>query len=140
MSAVVFSPARSTASSALRAALAAGLGSVLDAHDARAAEDAAASHPRAPLVLDLREADASAQADAQRLRHRLPDTRMLALVAPGRPAPPDCDAVLTEPFFLAEVVAWCARAGATPMAESLVADLAAGLSHGIGNPLQALLL
>ena len=140
MSAVVFSPVRSTAASALRAALAAGLGEALDAHDAPAAEQAAASRPRAPLVLDLREADGAAQAAAQRLRRRLPDARILALVMPGRAAPPDCDAVLTEPFFLAEVVAWCARAGAAPMAESLVADLAAGLSHGIGNPLQALLM
>jgi signal transduction histidine kinase len=140
MSAVVFSPSRSTAAAALRAALAAGLGSVQDVRDESSAQAAAAGSPHAPLVLDLREADAAARAAARRLRRRLPDARILALVAPGVAAPEECDAVLTEPFFLAEVVAWCARAGAAALPASQVEDLAAGLSHGIGNPLQALLL
>jgi len=140
MPAVVLVPVHSPASAALLSALSAGLGEVAVARSAEEAAAACAGRPRAPAVLDLREADAAALADAHRVRRLLPDVRLLALVAPGLPAPPECDAVLTEPFYLVEVVRWCARASVAPVAEGLLADLAAGLSHEIGNPLQALLL
>lgn len=140
MPAVVLLPARSPASAPLLSALTAGLGEVSLAATAQQAAELAAARPRAPLVLDLRAADVAALADARSLRLRLPDARVLALVAPGVPAPPDCDAVLTEPFYLVEVVRWCARAEVAPLAEGLLSDLAAGLSHEVGNPLTALLL
>jgi signal transduction histidine kinase len=65
---------------------------------------------------------------------------MLALLGPGVAAPPECDSSFTAPFYLVEVVKWCARATVEPLAEGILADLAAGLSHEIGNPLTALLL
>lgn len=140
MPAVVLSPDSSPAAPALVSALRAGLGEVARAARAEDAMRACAAHPRSPLVVDLRGAGAALQVEARGLRLGLPDVRMLALVAPGVPAPPDCDAVLTEPFYLEEVVRWCTRAELAPLAEGLVADLAAGLAHEIGNPLTAQLL
>ncbi len=140
MPAVVLLPARSPACAPLLSALTAGLGEVSVAATAAEAATLAAARPRAPLVLDLRAADAATLAAARLLRLRLPDARMLALVVPGVAAPAECDAVLTEPFYLVEVVRWCARAEVAPLAEGLLADLAAGLSHEVGNPLTALLL
>ena len=140
MSCSLFAPAASPATAALRAALAAGLGEPQLARTGDELLASCAARPHAPVVLDLREADAAAREAARELRRRLPDARMLALVSPGVGPPPECDAVLTEPFYLVEVVRWCARAAVAPLAEGLLADLAAGLSHEIGNPLQALLL
>jgi signal transduction histidine kinase len=90
--------------------------------------------------MDLRDADEALLAEAQRLRLQAPGTRTLALLAPHGAAPPDCDSLLTEPFYLVDVVRWCARAAVAPLTEGLLADLAAGLAHEIGNPLTALLL
>jgi len=140
MSAVLLAPVRSPASMALFAALSAGLGQLAVTRTPDELAEAWRLHPHAPVVLDLREADAAARGAARELRRRLPDARMLALVAPGDGAVAECDAVLTEPFYLVEVVRWCARAQVAPITEGLLADLAAGLSHEIGNPLQALLL
>jgi signal transduction histidine kinase len=140
MTAVVFSPVSSPAAAALLAALSAGLGPVRPVADCDDAARHCVEDSRSILVLDLREADAGAAGEAHALRRALPATRMLALVTPGRAAPPECDGVLVEPFYLVEVVRWCARASVAPLAEGVLADLAAGLSHEIGNPLTALLL
>ncbi|HTE05353.1 MAG TPA: histidine kinase dimerization/phospho-acceptor domain-containing protein [Planctomycetota bacterium] len=140
MTAVVFSPVSCPAAAALFAALTAGLGAVRRVASCEEAARACAAEARAILVLDLREADEAGQREAHALRRALPATRMLALLSPGQAAPAECDGVLMEPFYLVEVVRWCARASVAPVAEGVLADLAAGLSHEIGNPLTALLL
>jgi two-component system, NtrC family, sensor kinase len=140
MTAVVLCPAACPAAAALLAALTAGLGGVRAVSTHADAVAACADEPRAILVMDLRSADEPLLREARALRRALPATRLLALTAPGRAAPPECDGVLVEPFYLVEVVKWCARASVAPLAEGVLADLAAGLSHEIGNPLTALLL
>lgn len=140
MAAVVFCPHSTPAAAALLSALRAGLGAVDAVATCSEAIEACERHPRAPLVLDLRESDPQILAEAQRLRLRSPGTRTLALLAPGGAVPPDCDSVLTAPFYLVDVVRWCARTAVAPLTEGLLADLAAGLAHEIGNPLTALLL
>ena len=147
MSVVLFAPAPTPATRALSSALRAGLGEVTLAADTREVVRAARDLARPVVVVDLRaggagDADLSADlsAEARGARLVLPGTPMLALVSPGGALPPECDAVLTEPFYLVEVVRWCARASVAPIAEGVLQDLAAGLSHEIGNPLTALLL
>ncbi len=140
MSAVVLCPVPSPAAAALIAALSAGLGAVREAATPDAAAAACRAEPRSIVVIDLRDPGAAAGVDCRRLRRLLPGTRLLALLGPGVAPPPECDSVLTAPFYLVEVVKWCARATVEPLAEGLLADLAAGLSHEIGNPLTALLL
>ncbi len=140
MTAVVFSPVSCPAAAALLAALTAGLGVVRPVTRCEEAARACLQDSRSILVLDLRGADEADVGEAHALRRALPATRMLALMTPGRAAPPECDGVLVEPFYLVEVVRWCARASVAPLAESVLADLAAGLSHEIGNPLTALLM
>jgi K+-sensing histidine kinase KdpD len=53
---------------------------------------------------------------------------------------PEADVVLRPPIYLDEVVRWCIRASRGPMAEEILEDMAAGLSHEIGNPLTSLFL
>src|SRR5439155_4275265 len=107
--AVVLCPVPSPAAAALIAALAAGLGAVKEVPSAESAVAACLAEPRTILVLDLRESAAAGQVDCRRLRRLLPGTRLLALLGPGLAAPPECDSVLTAPFYLVEVVQWCAR-------------------------------
>jgi signal transduction histidine kinase len=101
---------------------------------------ACVAEPRAVLVMDLRAGGGDLSAAARRLRRLVPSTRALALVTPGTPAPPDCDAVLTAPLYLTEVVRWCARALRTPSVDGALPDLVAGLAHEVGNALTALQL
>jgi len=140
MAAVVLCPHSTPAAAALLSALRAGLGAVEAVTTCSEAVEACERHPRAPLVLDLRGADQDQLAEAQRLRLRSPGTRTLGLLTPAAAVTPDCDALFTEPFYLVDVVRWCARAAVAPLTEGLLADLAAGLAHEIGNPLTALLL
>jgi signal transduction histidine kinase len=140
MTVVVFCPSPGPAPAALCSALGAGLGDVSPAPSVGAAAAACSAEPRAVLVMDLRAGGAQLVAEARRLRRLTPSTRALALVTPGTAAPPDCDAILTAPMYLTEVVRWCARALRTPSVESALPDLLAGLSHEVGNALTALQL
>lgn len=140
MTAVVLAPERSAESVALVSALEAGLGQVRVVRDRPAALAACAESPRATLVIDLRGGRADLLAEATRLRSEVSTVRTVALVAPSQAPPPDCDAVFTAPFFLEDVVRWCARATVAPVAEGILEDLAAGLCHEIGNPLTSLFL
>ncbi len=141
MSVILLSPEPGTA---LLAALRAGLhGSGVTIHSVDRIEgvmQVAREFPRSAVVLDLRAADEDLIGAAERLRLELPATRILALSAAGRQAPAECDGVLTTPFFLTDVVRWCARALSAPIQESALSDLATGLNHEIGNPLTSLLL
>lgn len=140
MTAVVLAPERSAESVALVSALEAGLGRVRLVRDRPSALAACVEFPRATLVIDLRAGPAPLLADATRLRSEVPAVRTVVLVDPSQAVPPDCDAVFTAPFFLEDVVRWCARSLVTPVAAGIVQDLAAGLCHEIGNPLQSLFL
>lgn len=140
MTAVVLAPERSAESVALVSALEAGLGQVRVVRDRPSALAACAEFPRATLVIDLRGARAALLVEASRLRAEVSSMRAVALVAPSQAAPPDCDAVFTAPFFLEDVVRWCARATVAPVTEGILQDLAAGLCHEIGNPLTSLFL
>lgn len=140
MTVVAYCPTPGPASTALLSALRAGLGSAHGAGTEDDAELACRSNARAVLVLDLRGDESAAALAARRLRRHLPATRMLALVGPSTPPPPLCDAVLSTPFYLADVVAWCARAAQSPAADAVLPDIVAGLSHEVGNALTALQL
>jgi len=140
MTVVAYCPSPGPAATALVSALRAALGSVSSATTADEVESACLANARAPLVLDLRADDAGASSQARWLRRRLPATRMLALTGPSTPPPPLCDGVLTMPFYLTDVVAWCARAAQAPLADAVLPDIVAGLSHEVGNALTALQL
>jgi signal transduction histidine kinase len=140
MTVVVFCPSPGPAPAALCSALAAGLGDVRPAPSVERAAAHCAAEPRAVLVMDLRAGGRELSGAALRLRRLVPTTRALALVTPGTAAPPDCDAVLTAPMYLTEVVCWCARALRTPSVDGALPDIVAGLSHEIGNALTALQL
>jgi hypothetical protein len=140
MTVVAYCPTPGPAATALVSALRAALGSVHGAATAEDAEATCGSNARAVLVLDLRGDEAAAAHVARRLRRRLPATAMLALVGPGTPLPPLCDGVLTMPFYLTDVVAWCLRAAQAPLADAVLPDIVAGLSHEVGNALTALQL
>ncbi|GEM_PF-1843089 len=140
MTVIVLAPERSAGAMALGTALEAGLGSVRLVTDQAQARAAFSAHPRAILVLDLREAPQSLHDSAARLRAEQPGVRTLGLMAAGAEAPPHCDSVFTAPIFLEDVVRWCARALVAPLAEGILEDLAAGLCHEIGNPLTSLFL
>ncbi|GJM20161.1 MAG: hypothetical protein DHS20C15_00760 [Planctomycetota bacterium] len=140
MSVVVLAASGRAESVALTSALEAGLGSVHATTEAAEAARLLADDGRALLVADLRDGQALGRADAQRLRQQCPGLRMAALVASSQAVPPDCDAVFVEPFFLEDVVRWCARTSVAPLAEGILEDLGAGLSHEIGNPLTSLFL
>jgi signal transduction histidine kinase len=140
MTVVLLCPVPGPSSVALLSALMAGLGAVRAVSDTAEAQRLCLEEPRASLVVDLREADAEGAAAVRRLRLQLPGVRMLSLVSPGRAAPPDSDAVLVAPFYLIDVVRWCARASQAPLADGALPDLAAGLSHEVGNALTALQL
>jgi signal transduction histidine kinase len=140
MTVVVFCPSPGPAPAALCSALSAGLGAVRPAPSVAMAAASCAAEPRAVLVMDLRAGGPELAAEARRLRRLVPATRALALVTPGTTAPPDCDAILTAPMYLTEVVRWCARALRTPSVDGALPDLVAGLSHEVGNALTALQL
>lgn len=140
MTAVVLVPRAHARSRALLSSLEAGLGAVVEVRDAEEAVRHVLTLPRSVLVMDLRACDEADQVQARRARLELDGVRALALVRPGQRPPPECDGVLTDPFYLIDVVSWCARALAAPLEEGQLADLAAGLSHEIGNPLTALML
>ena len=140
MTVVAYCPVPGLAATALVAALRAGLGSAHVATTAEEAEAACLANARALLVLDLRDEQSAAAAHSRRLRRRLPATRMLALAGPSMPPPPLCDGVLTMPFYLTDVVAWCSRAAQAPAADAVLPDIVAGLSHEVGNALTALQL
>lgn len=140
MSVVVLAPAGRAESVALTSALEAGLGKVQPVVDVEAAARALENDGRAILVLDVRARGAGGRSEALRLRHAAPSARIAALVGVGQAAPPDCDAVFVEPFYLEDIVRWCARASVAPVAEGILEDFGAGLSHEIGNPLTSLFL
>jgi len=140
MTVVAYCPSPGPAATALVSALRAALGAVTCATTAEEVETTCLANARAPLVLDLRAEDAGAAGQARRLRRRLPATRMLALTGPSTPPPPLCDGVLTMPFYLTDVVAWCSRAAQAPLADAVLPDIVAGLSHEVGNALTALQL
>jgi len=140
MTAVVLIPRAHPRSGALVSSLEAGLGSVVVVRGAEEALRHVLAVPRSVLVMDLRGADEAGRAQARRARLELDGVRVLALVLPGQRPPPECDGVLTDPFYLIDVVSWCARALRAPLEEGQLADLAAGLSHEVGNPLTALML
>jgi len=140
MVAIVLAPTRCAESEALVSALAAGLGSVQVCQRLGPAQRACQETPRAVLLLDLRAADEPQRAGAASLRRACATVPTAALVRAGAGAPADCDAVFTAPVFLEDVVRWCARASQAPLADGILADLAAGLSHEIGNPLTSLFL
>ncbi len=140
MVAIVLAPTRCAESEALVSALGAGLGSARVFRLHTQALRACQTSPRAVLLLDLRAADETQRAQAASLRRACPTVPTAALVQPGAGAPADCDSVFTAPVFLEDVVRWCARASQAPVADGILADLAAGLSHEIGNPLTSLFL
>lgn len=140
MTVIVFAPGHGPGDLALSSALEAGIGPIEVLGDRVATLASLAGHPRAALVLDLREANAQQREEAARLRHQSVGTHALALLPEGYAGPPHCDALLTHPVFLDDVVRWCARTTVAPVASGLLEDLAAGLCHEIGNPLTSLFL
>jgi len=140
MTVVAYCPSPGPAATALVSVLRAALGAVQLATAAEEVEAVCLANARAVLVLDLRAESSADAAQARRLRRRLPATRMLALAGPAAPPPSLCDGVLTMPFYLTDVVAWCARAAQAPLADAVLPDIVAGLSHEVGNALTALQL
>ena len=140
VSVVVFAPAPHAGLAALLAALEAGVGPVRHCDQAGVAQALLLEAPRAVLLLDLRAGGAPGRDAAEGLLRACPRVPCLGLLPPRLAAPAGAGAVLRPPVYLAEVVRWCTRAGPTPPAEEVVADLVAGMKHEIGNPLTALLL
>lgn len=140
MSVVLFVAAPHPERQALVSALEAGLGPIQVATSAQAAADAWRAAPRSILLLDLRGADERALSAAQEVRKACPRARSLSLLPKGLRGAPETEAVLRPPIYLDEVVRWCSRAASGALAEEILADMAAGLSHEIGNPLTSLFL
>ncbi len=124
----------------MRAALGASFADLATASSLEDVVSARRAGGRDVLVADLRRAAESGAELVRRLRLALPSARVLCLLAPGLAPPADVDAFLTAPFYLADVVRWCARAREAPPEEAVLADMATGIRHEIGNPLTALLL
>ncbi|MGQ0552047.1 MAG: histidine kinase dimerization/phospho-acceptor domain-containing protein [Planctomycetota bacterium] len=140
MPVVLLRPAAAPSAAALLSALRAGLGPVHEFCDPDQAQLALRGDPRTVLVLDLREADSSFRHAAARLSAAVAGAPCLTLLRPGERPPWPGSPALTAPFYLREVVAFCRHAALRPPGRALLEDLAAGLSHEIGNPLQALQL
>ncbi len=140
MAVVVFSPVHTPASVTLLAALRAASLPVVVATDRATARQGCSQAPRAALVLDLRDAGPDELLDGRTLARECPATRRLVLRSAAVVAVPDGDAVLTEPFFAEQVVRWCMTTVGRPPDDGVLADLAAGLSHEVLNPLTSMLM
>jgi signal transduction histidine kinase len=140
MSVVLFASTRHPDLQALVSALEAGVGPTHVALSAKEAFQAWEAAPRSLLLLDLRGGDEEGLQAAQSLRKACSRARSLCLLPTGLGPAPEADGVLRPPIFLDEVVRWCSRASLGPLGEEILADMAAGLSHEIGNPLTSLLL
>lgn len=140
MSVVLFLSSPHPEQRALLSALEAGVGPVHVAHTPEEAIEAWAAAPRSSLLLDLRGGDPRSLQAAQAVRRACPRARTLSLLPKGLRGGPETDAVLRPPIYLDEVVRWCTRTALAPLAEEILADMAAGLSHEIGNPLTSLFL
>ncbi len=140
MSVVLFAPASHPERTPLRAALEAGYGPTLLATTVEEAVTAWRSARRSLVILDLRGADDGALAAAHEVHRACRRARSLSLLPRELRGAPGTDAVLRPPIYLDEVVRWCRAAALGPLAEEILEDLSAGLSHEIGNPLTSLFL
>jgi len=137
---VLFAPRPHASRRALVTALTVGVGPVQVARTVEEARDACVASTRAVLLVDLRGGGDAQRADAELLRRACPLPRCLAVLPSPMRALAGAEISLRPPVYLEELVRWCLLAALTPPSEALVADLAAGLSHEILNPLSALLL
>jgi signal transduction histidine kinase len=140
MSVVLFASSPHPERQALVSALEAGVGPTRLTTTASEAVEAWRAAPRSILLLDLRGGDDTALQAARQVRKSCPRARSLSLLPAGLRGALETDAVLRPPIYLDEVVRWCSRAVLGPLAEEILADIAAGLSHEIGNPLTSLFL
>ncbi len=140
MEIVLFTPGSRPPNAALLAALDSATPSITIVRGKTVVENLFNYSSRVLFIFDLRGGDSEEFLLASRLIRENPSTRTLVLRSSAEGNTPTGDGLLTEPFYMEEVVQWCLRAMGAPPDDGIINDFAAGLAHEVLNPLTSMLM